>query len=191
MLKVVAMEVNSTTVKNKIRQSMPVFRLQGYHKRLTLGTRNMCPGPPSEIRCCVPDATSPLTPKTQEEEPPPDEEPQEPIQSLGGGSELSMLPDTGPLSQDEWGLMQSNFEPAGNLQANLLSEDAFGISFAPSPSFDHTFDPGLFDVASLPATPENEFTAFLDDHQFSQDSFSTQNSLFAMGPDSEENLWNS
>ena len=151
----------------------------------------MCPGPPSEIRCCVPDARSPLTPKTQEEEQPQEEEPQEPVLSLVEGSDLSMLSDTRLSGQDEWGLMQTSFEPAGDLQANVLSEDALGISFASSPSFGHTFDSGLFDVASLPATPENEYTAFLDDRQFSQDGFSTQDLMFAMGPDSEENLWTS
>lgn len=155
----------------------------------------MCPGPPSEIRCCVPDARSPLTPKTEQEEgpepelePEPEPEPQEPVLSLVGGSDLSMLSDTVPSSKDEWGLIQTNFESAGNLQANVLSEDALGISFASSPSFSHAFDSRLFDLASLPATPENEYTAFLNDHQSSQDGFSTEDSLFAMGPDSEENL---
>lgn len=147
---------------------------------LTFATRNMCPGPFSEIACCVPDATSPLSPKPQEE---PSEEPSEPVLSFLVGSDLSMFPDTWPSNQDEGGLILSNFEPAENLQANALPEDFFGIQFASNPSFDPTFDSGLFDVAILSVGQENEFTASLDGHQFSQDS------LFALGLDSEENLW--
>ena len=143
---------------------------------LTLAARNMCPGSPSEIACCVPDATSPLSPKPQKES-------SEPVLSFLAGSDLSTFPDTWPSNQDEGGLILPNFEPAGNLQANALPEDVLDIQFASNPSFDQTFNSGLFDVASLPAEQENEFMASLDGYQFPQDS------LFALGSDSEENLW--
>lgn len=143
----------------------------------------MCPGDPSKIKCCVLDAKSPLSPEKLEEPP-------EPVLSLVGGSDLSMLPDSWPSSQEEWGLYQMNIEPPGNLPANALPE-AQEYSFTPSPSPGQTFDPGLLDVTSLPATQENEFTASLDANQLLHEGFSSNEAMFAFASDGDEKLWSS
>lgn len=184
ILKMAAPEANFIHVKRKTRQSNLFSAPKRCLKRLMFATRNTCPGDPSKIQCCVLDARSPLSPANLEEPP-------EPILSYGGGSGFSMLPDPWPSSQEESELIQTNFEPPGNFYANALPEDAQDISFTSSPSFGQSFDLGLFDVASLPATEGNEFTAFLDADQFSPEGFSGEESMLALALDGEENLWSS
>lgn len=83
-----------------------------------------------------------------------------------------------------------NIAPLENFQAGTLPDEGQELSVTTNPLFGQTLDLGLFDIETLPTTPENEFTTSLDGNQFSQDGFSSREAMFAFAPDGDENLWN-
>lgn len=120
----------------------------------------MWPGDPSKIKCCFLDARSPLIPSNFKEPP-------EPVLSLNGGSDLSMLPVSWLSSQEAWETNQMNSAPFENFQVNTLSDETRELSIKTNPFFSQTLHQGLFDVTTLPMTPENEFTISPDGNQIS------------------------
>lgn len=151
----------------------------------------MCPGSLSNIGCCVLNPTSPLQPKK--------DYPPEPVLSLMGSSDIAMLQDPWPVLQDDsvlfsepW-LNEVDIIPPDSLQAGTQPGQDFSlISNPPVDSLAETISnlndfhelpaigSGLFDVASLPATSANDFTASLDESQHLPNELSSNEPLFAV-----------
>jgi hypothetical protein len=177
---------------------------QGDFERLISDARAMCPGSISKIKCCVLNPTSPIQPKQQDDPP-------EPVLSLSGSSDIAMLQDSWPVSQEDsifisepWS-NEVNFSPSDNLQGGILPEGRQDFSFISNPSIGplaetlpnpdespdlQAFDPGLSSVASLSAAPGNGFTASLDESQLLPDEFSSNGPLLALAPDQGESSLN-
>ena len=163
--------------------SQRFYHSLGGLEQLILAARDMCPGDPSKIKCCVLDAKSPLSPANLEE-------PLEPALSLIQGSEFATLPNAWPSTQEESESSQQNPAPIGNLQANTILPENQDFFVTSNPLFDQTADLGLFDVASLPVAQESEFKALLGGDQSLQGDFSSNDAMFAFASDGLDSLWN-